>query len=191
MVFVKHNSLKSYIFFILYLLQVFQGPGFSGSRFFRVEVFQGPGSGSRVQVRIQGLGPGFRSSDDNLNKNAAISIYDENMKKCVHFRKIFTNLLQTITQYSKRSERVQRGKKHSNFLNHNLRKRSINNNNTAQKMKFFTEDFFSKCYQVLRKLLILSHLLKKFLKENFICCAVQALYLFSKNSQRFLRIHLL
>ena len=45
-------------------VQVFQDPGFSGSRFFRVQVFQGPGfSGSRFfRVRVQGLGPGFRSS---------------------------------------------------------------------------------------------------------------------------------
>ena len=80
MVFVKHNSLKSDIFFNPIFI-----PGFSGSRFFRAQVLQGPGfsgSGSRVQgpgpgsrirvrvqgpgpgsrVRVQGLGPGFRSS---------------------------------------------------------------------------------------------------------------------------------
>ena len=74
MVFVKHNSLKSDIFFNPIFI-----PGFSGSRFFKVQVFQGPGPGSgsgsvsesRVQgpgpgsgsrVRVQGLGPGFRSS---------------------------------------------------------------------------------------------------------------------------------
>ena len=63
-----------------------QGPGFSRSKFFRVQVFQDPGfsgsrfsgssflgSGSRVQIqvrvqglgpesRVQGLGPGYRSS---------------------------------------------------------------------------------------------------------------------------------
>ena len=44
MVFVKHNSLRSDIFFNSIFI-----PGFSGSRFFRVQVFQGPG-------------PGFRSS---------------------------------------------------------------------------------------------------------------------------------
>ena len=51
--------------------QVFQGPGFSGSRFFRVQIFRVLvlGSGSRVQgpsqgswFRVQGPGPGFRSS---------------------------------------------------------------------------------------------------------------------------------
>ena len=56
------------------MVQVFQGPGFSGSRFlgskfsgsrfYRVRVFQDPGfSGSRFfRVRVQGQGPGFRSS---------------------------------------------------------------------------------------------------------------------------------
>ena len=48
------------------VLNVFHGPGFSGSRFFRVQVFQGPGfSGFSffwVWVQVQGLGPGFRSS---------------------------------------------------------------------------------------------------------------------------------
>ena len=73
MVFVKHNSLKSDIFFNPIFF-----PGFSGSRFFRVQV-QGPGPGSRVLVedpgyesrvwvkgprsgsRVQGWGPGSRS----------------------------------------------------------------------------------------------------------------------------------
>ena len=83
MVFVKHNSLKSDIFFnpiffpgfsgsMFFRVQVFQSPSFSGSRFFRVQVFQGPGpgSGSRVQgpgpgpgsgSRVQGPGPGYGS----------------------------------------------------------------------------------------------------------------------------------
>ena len=39
-------------------------------------------------------------------------------------------------------------------------------------MKFLIEDFFSKCDQILRKLRIWSHLLKKSLIENFIFCAV-------------------
>ena len=43
---------------------------------------------------------------------------------------------------------------------------------TAQKMKFCTKDFFSKCDQIRRKLRIWSHLLKKSLIENFIFCAV-------------------
>ena len=41
-----------------------------------------------------------------------------------------------------------------------------------QKMKFSIKDFSSKCEQVLRKLRIWSHLLKKSLMENFIFCAV-------------------
>ena len=43
---------------------------------------------------------------------------------------------------------------------------------TAQKMKFFIKDFFSKCDQIRRKLRIWSHLLKKSLMENFNFCAV-------------------
>ena len=46
---------------------------------------------------------------------------------------------------------------------------------TAQKMKFSTEDFFSKCDQIRwkqRKQRIWSHSLKKSLMENFIFCAV-------------------
>ena len=36
------------------------------------------------------------------------------------------------------------------------------------KMKFYIKDFFSKCKQIRRKLLICSHLPKKFWIENFI-----------------------
>ena len=43
---------------------------------------------------------------------------------------------------------------------------------TAQKMKFFIKDFFSKCDQIRRKLRIWSHLLEKTLMKNFIFCAV-------------------
>ena len=47
---------------------------------------------------------------------------------------------------------------------------------TAQQMKFFIKDFFSKCHQIRRKLQIWSHLLKKirngklhFLYSVYIC----------------------
>ena len=43
---------------------------------------------------------------------------------------------------------------------------------TAQKMKFYITDFFSKCDQICRKLRIWSHLLKKSVMENFTFCAV-------------------
>ena len=43
---------------------------------------------------------------------------------------------------------------------------------TAQEMKFSIKDFFSKYDQIRRKLRIWSHLLKKYLMENFIFCAV-------------------
>ena len=45
--------------------------------------------------------------------------------------------------------------------------------NTAWEMKFSIKDFLSKCDQICKKLQILSHLLKKFLIENFIFCAVK------------------
>ena len=46
------------------------------------------------------------------------------------------------------------------------------NNCTAQKIKFYIKDFFSKSDQIRRKLRIWSLLLKKSLMENFIFCAV-------------------
>ena len=43
---------------------------------------------------------------------------------------------------------------------------------TAQQMKFFIKDFFSKCDQIRRKLQIWSNLLKKSIMENVFFCAV-------------------
>ena len=55
MVFIKHNSLKTY-FLISYLFHVFQDPYFSGPMFFRIQVFQGSGfSGSRSRFWVQVL----------------------------------------------------------------------------------------------------------------------------------------
>ena len=46
-----------------FIVQNFQGPDFSESRFFRVRVFLRPGfSGSGSRVRVQGPGPCFRCS---------------------------------------------------------------------------------------------------------------------------------
>ena len=45
--------------------------------------------------------------------------------------------------------------------------------NTAQKIKFSFTDLFSKCDQIRRKLQIWSHLLKKYVMENFIFCVVK------------------
>ena len=44
---------------------------------------------------------------------------------------------------------------------------------TAQKLKFFIKDFFSKCDQIRKNLRIWSYLLKRPLMENFIFCAVR------------------
>ena len=46
-----------------------------------------------------------------------------------------------------------------------------NSNITARKMKFFIKDFLSKCDEIHSFLQIWSHLLNKFLMENFIFCA--------------------
>ena len=43
---------------------------------------------------------------------------------------------------------------------------------TAKKIKFSINNFFSKCDQIHKKLLILIHLLKKSLMESSIFCAV-------------------
>ena len=44
---------------------------------------------------------------------------------------------------------------------------------------FFFKDFFSKCDQIRRKLRIWSHLMKKFLIENFIFRAVMVNFQFT------------
>ena len=45
---------------------------------------------------------------------------------------------------------------------------------TAKKMNFSIKFFLGKCEQICRKLRVWSHLLKKFLMENIIFCAVLA-----------------
>ena len=53
-----------------------------------------------------------------------------------------------------------------------LQKDFKNPAHNAQKMKFSTKHFFSKCDQILRKLRMCSHLLKETSMENFIFRAV-------------------
>ena len=50
---------------------------------------------------------------------------------------------------------------------------NVSEKDTARKTTFSTEDFFSKCDQIIRKLWIWSHLLKKSSMENFVFCAVR------------------
>ena len=45
----------------------------------------------------------------------------------------------------------------------------------TQKIKFSIKDFFSKCDQFQKKIRVWSHLLKKFLMENFIFCEASIL----------------
>ena len=103
MVFIKHNCLKSDIFFnpifvpgfsgsMLFRVHVIQSPDFSESRFFRVKVFQGsgpgfPGSGSSVRVQVfQALGPGSECSFQKqlyeclLNRSDGISIHQKHLR---------------------------------------------------------------------------------------------------------------
>ena len=53
-----------------------------------------------------------------------------------------------------------------------LNQKVIYHKSTAQKMKFFINDFFSKCDQICSFLRVWSHLLRKSLMKNFIFCAV-------------------
>ena len=46
---------------------------------------------------------------------------------------------------------------------------------TAQKLEFSITDIFSKCDQIRRKLRIWSHLLKKYLMENFVFCVMNCI----------------
>ena len=58
------------------------------------------------------------------------------------------------------------------FLTLNVRLSSSDLSHTLhKKLKFSIKYFFIKCDQICRKLRIWSHLLKKFLMENFIFCA--------------------
>ena len=124
MVFVKHNSLKSDIFFNLIFIpdfsgsrffraQVFEGPGFPGSRFFRV---QGPGSRVRVQgprpgsrVRVQGpgaspgSGPGSVSGSrvwvqvlEVANSFLFLYVFKEGFKEKIVIKKLYRRLAITI-----------------------------------------------------------------------------------------------
>ena len=76
--------------------------------------------------------------------------------KCSEFRR--KNVTNTDSNRAREANKEQKQEKASN---------------TAQKMKFFIKDFFSKCDQIRRKPRIWSHLLKKSAVKNFIFCAVQ------------------
>ena len=110
MVFVKHNSLKSDIFFNLIFI-----PDFSGSRFFRAQVFegpgflgsrvQGPGSVSRVQVLVQGPGSGPGSVSGSrvwvqvlevANSFLFLYVFKEGFKEKIVIKKLYRRLAITI-----------------------------------------------------------------------------------------------
>ena len=60
--------------------------------------------------------------------------------------------------------------------------------NIAQKIKFYIKDFFSKCDQICSFLRIWSNLLKKFLMENLIVCAVKG-YTFEVDVKYLKKLH--
>ena len=110
MVFVKHNSLKSDIFFNLIFI-----PDFSGSRFFRAQVLegpgflgsrvQGPGSVSRVRVLVQGPGSGPGSVSGSrvwvqvlevANSFLFLYVFKEGFKEKIVIKKLYRRLAITI-----------------------------------------------------------------------------------------------
>ena len=74
----------------------------------------------------------------------------------------------------------------------NSKDETINHSNiyfTAQKMKFSIKDFFSKWDQIRRKLRIWSHLVKQSLMENFIFCAVFAIWFTMVSERNFVKLY--
>ena len=69
----------------------------------------------------------------------------------------------------------------TNSLHHRFLAASLLDN--AQKMKFTIKVFFSECDQIIKKLRIWSHLLKKFLMENFIFCTVTRQVVFCEKAK--------
>ena len=83
MVFMKHNSLKSDVFFNPIFI-----PCFSGSRFFRVQIFQGPGPGlsrswSRVRVQVLEVALSFP-----VNNNSQLQIVQPEFTTRKHMVKL-------------------------------------------------------------------------------------------------------
>ena len=97
-----------------------------------------------------------------------LDLRDDNFLDCRKNREIVereNNLIHTnhgITGVNK-----EWGKKQNGMVKSKQRKAGI-----AQKMKFSIKDFFSKCDQIRSFLRIWSQLLKKYLIENFLFCAV-------------------
>ena len=69
-------------------------------------------------------------------------------------------------------------------------KQSVHYTNTPQNMKFSIKDFFSKCDQIHWKLRIWSHLLKKYLMENFIFRAVKVYVLIEIHRKKYIYINI-
>ena len=97
MVFIEHifNPLfiPCFSVFMLFRVQVFQGPGFSESRFFRVHVFQGPapGSGSRFQKQpnLNHLRENNKANTDSYGRGSQ-RVYGRRFLNKIIFLSIFT-----------------------------------------------------------------------------------------------------
>ena len=77
------------------------------------------------------------------------------------------------------------------FWNHKILHPLLGHYGHCTKMNFSIKDFFSKCDQIRSVLWIWSHLLKKFLMENFIFCAVRAFWVSLTKTSSNRKTHLL
>ena len=97
---------------------------------------------------------------------------------CLHLMRVILYMISQKNETIRGIESLTRGNRkllieakrlakgsHYKFPRYTIKRRG----NTAQKMKFYIKDFFSKCDQV--------HLLKKSLMENFFFCVALLVYL--------------
>ena len=113
----------------------------------------------RTILERLGHAPLSEKENELLNKNFELKDDLENAATKEDYDNLFNNI----------SNRVNILKKLVKTVADNVEKKRVHNViSTAQKMKFFVKDFFSKCEQIRRKLQIWSHLLRKSLMENFV-----------------------
>ena len=118
----------------------------------------------RTILERLGHAPLPEKENELLNKNFELKDDLENAATKEDYDNLFNNI----------SNRVNILKKLVKTVADNVEKKRVHNViSTAQKMKFFIKDFFSKCEQIRRKLQIWSHLLRKSLMENFVFWAVK------------------
>ena len=112
----------------------------------------------------------LRSCISKINNKLTKKVEDLNivtqpvMYNLLEYSKNYSMISESLSSYY-RDEVIDDGNENNQAGNDRI-------NNTAQKMRFSIKDFFSRCDQIRMKLRIRSHLLKKFLMENFVFCAV-------------------